>query len=821
MRMHLALVLAVSSMASAQTAKAAVPKPSANEAAAPSDRSAVELPVRRVVLYKNGVGYFEHAGRVRGSQDLSIRFTTAQLNDVLKSLTVVDLAGQVTSVRYNSIAPLSERLSTLRVQLPENATREQFLNAMRGARIEVRSGTAASIGRLLSVDIRTHVDPRTGATSQTSELSVMNDSGDLRTFELTPATSVRFTEPELNREVSRYMQLIATSRAKDVRQMTIGTSGSTDREVGVSYISEVPVWKSTYRVVLPDKLGEKALLQGWAIVDNTVGEDWKDVQLTLVAGAPQSFIQQISQPLYMRRPTVALPTTAQLTPQTHEGTLSRPFDQIEQMSALNAPPPPPPPVGAVGGVQGGQMGGVIGGIIAKRNGGFGGTAFRAGGVPSNMAAINGVLTDPSGAIVANANVNVRNQSNGISRSTRTDSNGRFSFYNLDPSNYSLELSSPGFQHTQMSVYARAGGVTTSNAMLNVASSAETVEVSATPAVDTDSLSLDDDSVAEGSELGDLFQYALKQRVTVLQNQSALVPIVQSKIDAEKVTIWNSNENFPLRALWLKNTSGATLDGGTFNIVEANAFAGEGVLKELKPDERRLISYAADTAVRVKNEAQASDEPYTHIKIVKGIVTLTREQRSSNKYTIHNSDTVEKNVVIEHPARDGWKFLGDTKPEETTADFHRFRVKVAPGATQELKLAEFHPEESVWALTNITGDQYLFFTRGRTVNPKLQEAMQHILDKKSEIDATEVQLNVRRQELGRISMDQQRLRDNMKALKGSAEEKSLTQRYVSQLNQQEDRLAVLNKEIDTLTAQRSRLEQELQTIALSVNLDEAM
>ena len=83
----------------------------------PSDRSAIELPVHRVVLYKNGVGYFEHAGRVRGSQDLSIRFTTAQLNDVLKSLTVVDLAGQVTSVRYNSIAPLSERLSTLRVQL--------------------------------------------------------------------------------------------------------------------------------------------------------------------------------------------------------------------------------------------------------------------------------------------------------------------------------------------------------------------------------------------------------------------------------------------------------------------------------------------------------------------------------------------------------------------------------------------------------------------------------------------------------------------------------------------------------------------------------
>jgi archaellum component FlaC len=353
-------------------------------------------------------------------------------------------------------------------------------------------------------------------------------------------------------------------------------------------------------------------------------------------------------------------------------------------------------------------------------------------------------------------------------------------------------------------------------------STTTVEVTAAPAeLNTESASLSAESVAEGSELGDLFQYALKQRITVLQNQSALVPIVQAKIDAEKVTIWNSNEKFPLRALWLKNSSGSTLDGGTFNIVESNAFAGEGVLKELKPDERRLISYAADTAVRVKNETEESDQPYTHIKVVRGLVTLTREERDSNKYTIHNSDTVEKNVVIEHPARAGWKFLGDSKPEESTADYHRFRVKVAPGATQELKLAEFHPEETTYALTSITGDQFLFITRGRTVNPKLQEAMQRILEKKNEIGNVDVQLDQRRRELGRISMDQQRLRENMKALKGSAEEKSLTQRYVSQLNQQEDRLATINKDVETLTEQRNRLEQELQTMAQGVSLDEAM
>src|SRR6202050_5646602 len=103
--------------------------------------------------------------------------------------------------------------------------------------------------------------------------------------------------------------------------MTIATAGSGERRLYVSYVSEVPIWKTTYRIVLPSKAGEEPLLQGWAIVDNTVGEDWNDVELSLVAGAPQSFIEQLSQPYYARRPVVPLPESAQLTPQTHEGSM--------------------------------------------------------------------------------------------------------------------------------------------------------------------------------------------------------------------------------------------------------------------------------------------------------------------------------------------------------------------------------------------------------------------------------------------------------------------------------------------------------------------
>ncbi len=118
-------------------------------AQSPAPPNAVRLPVKRVILYKNGVGYFEHSGQVTGNEDVNIDFTTAQLNDVLKSLTTLDLGkGRITGIAYNSIDPINKRLGALRLPLGEGTTTAQFLDAMRGARIEVHSGTQSASGRL-------------------------------------------------------------------------------------------------------------------------------------------------------------------------------------------------------------------------------------------------------------------------------------------------------------------------------------------------------------------------------------------------------------------------------------------------------------------------------------------------------------------------------------------------------------------------------------------------------------------------------------------------------------------------------------------------
>jgi hypothetical protein len=707
----LVTLICVSFVVSAYAERPEQPAPEDSRAASESDAGS-RLPVRRVVLYKNGVGYFEHSARIHGDQDLAIDFTTSQLNDVLKSLTAVDLGdGHISGVRYNSIAPLDERLKALRLPFGEQITQVDFLAALRGARVEVHNGSDTATGRLLSVEKEKRFTDK-GESYEVTAFSVISDAGDMRSFELGPSTSVRLVEHDLSDEVGKYLNLIGSSRARDLRRMTISATGTGDREIFVSYISEVPVWKSTYRIILPEKPGDKPLLQGWAIVDNTVGEDWRDVQLSLIAGAPQSFIQDISRPLYTRRPVVPLPQAAMLTPQTQEASMSAPAPVAAQSVEVTGESAMT--MDTVSGVGGG----VGGGVAPKQTR----DAFHGG-------ANRQWLQSPFDAAAKQQ------------------------------------------------------------------------------------------AEAEAKDLGDYFEYNLKQKITIGKNQSALVPILQSPIGAEKVTIWNENTREIRRALWITNSSGLTLDSGTFNILESDTFAGEGLIETVHPAERRLISYAADPALRVTMEQESSEKPITRIHIVKGLMYLTREQNDNRKYILHNADAFPRDVIIEHPARENWKLSEGPKPEETSASYLRFRVAVPAGQTANLQIAEFHPESSEFALTNLDEKQIALITQQRQITPAMQEAFRRVLDQKNKVDSLGTQIKARQHEIETITKDQARVRENMKALKGSAEEKALLQRYAHQLDAQEDRLNALNKEISDLQEKQTQARNQLDQIVQQITLDE--
>src|SRR4029077_5166303 len=206
--------------------------------------------------------------------------------------------------------------------------------------------------------------------------------------------------------------------------------------------------------------------------------------------------------------------------------------------------------------------------------------------------LEGIVKDPTGAMVSNARVTLRNEESGWSQVTTPDARGHYRFNDLQAGNSALFVNSPGFQRFNLTnVYLGIGRTNEIDATLNLGSGNETVEVQGSaPTINTSSalvagIAGKQGSEAEGKSAGDFFEYKIKQRITIGKNQSALVPILQVPIEAEKVTLWNE-DSAPLRALCIKNTSGQLLDAGLFNVPEAETFAGEGVLETIHPDERR-------------------------------------------------------------------------------------------------------------------------------------------------------------------------------------------------------------------------------------------
>ncbi|HEV8075370.1 MAG TPA: carboxypeptidase regulatory-like domain-containing protein [Candidatus Acidoferrum sp.] len=775
-----------------------------SEARSPAPASISKLPVRRVVLYKNGVGFFEHLGSVRGSQDVHIDFTSSQLNDVLNSLTVLDLSGgRITGVNYNSEAPLARRLATLRLALGEKPTQAEFLGALRGARIEVHSGaTPAITGKLLSIERKTRSS--TTFTVETEEISLITDAGEVRSVDLNPATSIRILDADLKLEVGRYLGLIAASRDQDVRRMTLSTTGTGDRNLYVSYISEVPVWKTTYRIVLPSKPDKKPLLQGWAIIDNTVGEDWNNVELSLVAGAPHSFIQQLSEPYYSRRPVVPLPESVQLSPQTHAATLS---------------------------------------------GGNG--------------RLSGTVTDTSGAAIAAASVRLLDENGTPIASTITDGSGNYSFSSLPVGNYRLESQRPGFKTNVVSNYSVSPGENQLNSQLQVGASAETVTVTAaTSTVDTSTSEMSGNgngvalpgvanrlhvyaklaapppppppstanldaaremssAAASGQDLGDLFEYKLKDRVTLGKNQSALVPIAQTDIEAEKVSLWSgtTGSGRPLRALWVKNTSPLTLDAGSFSVLESEVFAGEGLTDPIKPGDHRLLSYATDLGLLVEAATTSQPQRVTRIKISKGVMTQSSELHERTLYTVRNQDDSIRTLVIEHPDRVGSTLAkGNKEPDERAPGTYRFKLQISTKATASLPIEEVRILQNSFRLTNLDEDQIAVFIKNGSVSSNVAEALKKIAAQKAAVAKLEAEMENRQKDIDRIVADQARLRENMKALKGSAEEKALLQRYTRELDQQETELDSLRKAIQDTESQRDKVQTVLDDMIANLDLD---
>jgi hypothetical protein len=328
------------------------------------------LPLKRVVLFSSGVGFFEHSGTVRDNAKVEMKFKTEDINDLLKSMVARDFdGGEVSTVAYGSKDPITKTLQSFSIDLTSHVTLAELLRQIRGERVIIETPRELN-GLIVGVETR----KKTIGENQIVEYDVLNllTDGGLSAVPLESVGRIKLANEKLDAELRRALAILASAHATDKKSVELNFQGKGERRVRVGYVQETPVWKTTYRLVLSDNAQEKPFLQGWAIVENTSEEDWNGVRLTLVSGRPISFKMDLYEPLYVPRPEVQLELFASLRPQSYDQDMKR--KDAEFAAKAKAPAFAPAAAPAPGMAMGGRSVARRANLAAEADGRAGGFA---------------------------------------------------------------------------------------------------------------------------------------------------------------------------------------------------------------------------------------------------------------------------------------------------------------------------------------------------------------------------------------------------------------------------------------------------------------
>ena len=301
---------------------------------------AAELPVRQVVLYKHGVGFFERAGSLAPGETARLDFKASEMNDVLKSLKIAETgSGKISGLRYDSSIPLDRKLADYPFQIGNKQPLSAILDQLRGARIEIQFGSEKTSG----VIVGARAVPAAPNAPEREQITLLLDSGDLHSYDLGAATTLRFSDPKLSAQFKDYLTAVSDARSADKRSLYVDSTDNKAHDVSASYIIPSPVWKSSYRLIFDT--AAQPTLEGWAIVDNTTGEDWTNVRMSLVSGKPISFISALYEPKYVHRLGAELAEDRPVAPTVYSGNVDgAPRSGVGGgiLGGLPSAAPPPP-----------------------------------------------------------------------------------------------------------------------------------------------------------------------------------------------------------------------------------------------------------------------------------------------------------------------------------------------------------------------------------------------------------------------------------------------------------------------------------------------
>jgi hypothetical protein len=322
------------------------------------------------------------------------------------------------------------------------------------------------------------------------------------------------------------------------------------------------------------------------------------------------------------------------------------------------------------------------------------------------------------------------------------------------------------------------------------------------------------SMASSGTLGDLFQYTVGN-VTLARQKSAMLPIITDSVDLERLSIYDASVlgTNPLNGVRLRNTTGKHLLQGPVTVLDGGSYAGDARIDNVPPGQERFLSYGIDLDVAM-NTGSVQTSAVSTATLNQGMLSLSHKLVTTRTYTAENKATKDKVLVIVHPVNSGAKLVDTPKPFETTAESYRFKVRLPAGKVTTLSVKEEAVQGERLSMLSADVTQLEVAVRGAEISPAVREAVRKAVQLKRAAMDVDRQSATRTQQIGEITAEQTRIRENMKTV---APASSYYERLLVKLNEQESSLERLQKERDDLTAKRDALRRELSEYLDALNV----
>jgi hypothetical protein len=320
------------------------------------------------------------------------------------------------------------------------------------------------------------------------------------------------------------------------------------------------------------------------------------------------------------------------------------------------------------------------------------------------------------------------------------------------------------------------------------------------------------------EMGEFFKYDIESPVTVKRGQSAMVPILQTKISCQKEHVYNNQKmpKNPVVTMRINNDTGAVLERGPILVLDEGTYVGEAILPYTTLAGENHIAYSVDLGV-VVNEEYKNGSELKVISISKKYFNKEYLDWKECEYEVQNKKTDPIDLVIEHP-KSNYKIDEDAtkKPTEETENYFRWKFKVEPKTTSKFKVRELYVRYTSEYIKDVSFETLKYYYNNNYISKRDFKEIEDIIELQREINKLKKSNGNLENERNQIYNEQSRLRQNLESLGSTTREEKLRVKYVDKLDKQEQRLEDIKKKIEDNKEDIEKLEKKIDKILSSLH-----